>query len=273
VDARPAATAAGEDAPVPFTPCHAAAALPFVRTPLVPSAVVVGTMAPDAFYYVLVRVPVETHSLGAAVTVDVAVGAALLAVWHLVLRRPAVAASPAPVRERLPAPAPAPASAFARVRYLGLMLLSLAVGSLTHVVWDAFTHRGRWGVGLVPWLGEVHGPLEGYRWAQYGSGVVGALLLGWWFVRWYRRTPRRPGRPGTWVVPARTAALGWTAVLGTAVVVGVLAGGDQLVGTAPADPRGAAFVAATRGGAAAAVVATALALVAARSGRRAPVRA
>lgn len=261
----------GEDAVVPFTPCHAAAVLPLVRTPLVPSALVVGSMAPDAFYYLLVRTPVETHALWSAVTVDVAIGAVLLAVWQLLLRRPAVAASPRALRERLPVRPPAPADVPARVRRTALLLVSLAVGSLTHVVWDAFTHRGRWGVELVPWLGEVHGPLEGYRWAQYGSGVVGAAVLAWWVVRWYRRTPRCEERQGD-RVPARAAALGWVAVLATAVVAGVVAGGEQLLGSAP-DPRGAAFVAATRGGAAAAVVATLLALAVAWSWRRSPARA
>jgi hypothetical protein len=278
VSAAPAEDVAGEDARVPFTPCHAAAALPFVRTPLVPSAVVVGSMAPDAFYYVLVRVPVQTHALWSAVTVDVVIGAVLLAFWHLVLRRPVVAATPASLRERLPVPAAVPATAGARARRGGLVLLSLAVGSLTHVLWDAFTHRGRWGVELVPWLGEVHGPLEGYRWAQYGSGVVGALILGWWLARWYRRTPPRAAAQATRghvlseLAPG-VAVLGWAAVLGAAAVVGVLSGSEPLLGAGPPDPRGAAYVAATRGGAAAAVVATVLALVVAWSWRREPARA
>lgn len=259
----------GEDAGVPFTPCHAAAVLPFVRTPLVPSALVVGSTAPDAFYYLLVRAPVETHTLWSALTVDVVIGAVLLALWQAVLRRPVVAAAPAALRDRIPAPH-VDRTASGRARRAGLVLLSLAVGSLTHVVWDAFTHRGRWGVELVPWLGEVHGPLEGYRWAQYGSGVVGAAVLAWWVVRWYRRTPRRGERRGD-EVPARAAALGWVAVLAAAVVVGVVAGGAQLLGDAP-DPRGAAFVAATRGGAAAAAVATVLALVVAWWWRRSPSR-
>src|SRR5215207_10039344 len=37
---------------MPFTPSHMAAALPFVRTPLIPSAIAIGTMAPDVPYFV-----------------------------------------------------------------------------------------------------------------------------------------------------------------------------------------------------------------------------
>ncbi len=252
---------------MPFTPCHAAAVLPLVRTPLLPSALVVGSMAPDAFYYVLVRVPVQTHTLWAAVTVDVLVGVVLLGFWQLVLRRPVEAAAPAALRERLPVRSGAPATAAGRLRLAALVLVSLAAGSVTHVVWDAFTHRGRWGSELVPWLGQVHGPLEGYRWAQYASTVVGAVVLLVWCVRWWRSTPRRPARAPQRAVAPTHAALAWAVVVGTAAVVGLVAGSEQLLGAGPPDPRGAAFVAATRGGAAGAVVATALALVAAWSWR------
>lgn len=253
---------------MPFTPCHAAAVLPLIRTPLVPSALVVGSMAPDAFYYVLVRVPLTTHTLWSAVTLDVLIGLALLTFWQLVLRGPVVAAAPAALRERLPAPPPRPTTGAGRVRRAALVLVSLAVGSLTHVVWDAFTHHGRWGTALVPWLEQVHGPLEGYRWAQYASTVVGAGVLAWWLVRWWRSTPRRPEPARRPVVATHVAVVAWVAVAGTAAVVGLVTGGEQLVGGGPPDPRGAAFVAATRGGAAGTVVATALAGLAAWSWRR-----
>jgi len=250
---------------VPFTPCHAAAVLPLVRTPLVPSALVVGSMAPDAPYYVPATVPLTTHALWSAVTVDVGIGLLLLGLWQFVLRRPAVAAAPAALRERLPGAPPPATRAAGHLRRAGLVLLSLATGSLTHVVWDAFTHRDRWGTGLVPWLQQVHGPLEGYRWAQYGSTVVGAVVLAWWVARWWRTTPREPEPPRRPLIAAAVAAVAWVAVAGTAAVVGTVAGAEQLVGTGPPDPRGAAFVAATRGAAAGAVVATALAVVAAWS--------
>ena len=233
-----------------------------------PSALVVGSMAPDAFYYVLVRVPLTTHTLWSAVTVDVLIGLVLLAFWQLVLRGPVVAAAPVALRERLSAPPARPTSRADRARRAALVLVSLAVGSLTHVVWDAFTHGGRWGTALVPWLEQVHGPLEGYRWAQHASTVVGAGLLAWWLVRWWRTTPRRAEPERRTVVPPHVAVLAWVAVAGTAAVVGLVTGGEQLIGAGSSDPRGAAFVAATRGGAAGAVVATALAVLAAWSWRR-----
>ncbi|WP_159317021.1 DUF4184 family protein, partial [Raoultella terrigena] len=87
---------------MPFTPSHAAAALPFLRTPLVPAAVVVGTQVPDLAYYVRVPVPRElSHSLLGLVTVDLLLGGAVVAFWFAVLRRPVLDAAPAFVRRRV----------------------------------------------------------------------------------------------------------------------------------------------------------------------------
>lgn len=62
-------------------------------------------------------------------------------------------------------------------------LLSL----LVFVVWH--------GLGLVPVLHDQLGPLPGYRWAQYVSSVVGALIVAGWLLRWWRGTPTAPA-PG-----------------------------------------------------------------------------
>ena len=32
------------------------------------------------------------------------------------------------------------------------LALAIVFGSITHIVWDAFTHEGEWGMELVPWL-------------------------------------------------------------------------------------------------------------------------
>jgi hypothetical protein len=59
---------------VPLTPSHAAAVLLFLRTPLPPSALVIGSMAPDLPYYLPVDVPFRTHTALAVVTTDLLLG-------------------------------------------------------------------------------------------------------------------------------------------------------------------------------------------------------
>src|SRR3954470_20931603 len=88
---------------MPFTPSHVAAALPFLRTPLLPAGVVVGTMAPDIPYYVTVFVPRElSHSLLGLVTGDMAMGCLAALLWRLVLREPMIVLLPRGIGSRIP---------------------------------------------------------------------------------------------------------------------------------------------------------------------------
>ena len=59
---------------MPFTPSHAAAVLPFLRTPLPASALVAGSVAPDLPYYLPGDLSWETHSALAVVTTDLLLG-------------------------------------------------------------------------------------------------------------------------------------------------------------------------------------------------------
>jgi hypothetical protein len=103
--------------------------------------------------------------------------------------------------------------------------VSLVLGALTHVAWDALTHANGWGVARVDWLARQYGPLAAHRWAQYLSGVLGAVAVVVWVARWYRDTPPRaavrriaPLSPGTTLV----VRLGLVLVaLGGAVVGGL----------------------------------------------------
>ncbi|UUT35120.1 DUF4184 family protein [Microbacterium elymi] len=47
-----------------------------------------------------------------------------------------------------------------------LLVLALALGVASHIAWDAFSHEGASGVGLVPALDAQWGPLVGYKWVQ-----------------------------------------------------------------------------------------------------------
>jgi hypothetical protein len=75
-------------------------------------------------------------------------------------------------------------------RALLLLVLSLAIGIVSHIVWDLFTHEGRAGVALVPVLAEPWGPLAGFRWLQHGSSILGLSIIVIWMLVWLVR--RRP---------------------------------------------------------------------------------
>ncbi|MCF3148351.1 DUF4184 family protein [Streptomyces platensis] len=178
---------------MPFTLSHAAAVLPAIRRngaargPLVASALVAGSFAPDMTYYADSLVPGGmafgdvTHSVPGVLTVDVLVTAALVGGWLLV-REPLTALVPRAWRSTV--------HAFVRgmpwrpqgprelAALVGWFVVSAVLGAATHVVWDAFTHPGRWGTRLVPALNQVVGGLPLSTYVQYGTSALALAAMG-----------------------------------------------------------------------------------------------
>src|SRR5690606_27153598 len=84
-----------------------------------------------------------------------------------------------PARWALPATAGAEATRPApRPQRFMWVVLSLALGVLTHVVWDSFTHGDGWVVqNLGALRGDVVGSLTWARLLQHLSTVVGLVVL------------------------------------------------------------------------------------------------
>lgn len=227
---------------MPFTGSHPAAVLPLVRSGLPASALVIGSMSPDLPFYLPSPVTATfTHTVLGATTVDIVLGAAIFAGWQSFVGGAMVAYAPTAVRARLGTGVPAglPYHCGRPRRILGV-LAALLVGALTHVGWDSFTHATMWGPVHIRWLAGRVGPLPAYEWAQYASGLAGALALILWCWNWWRHTS-----PAARPVPeaGRGRRLMW--------IIAALAGGAGVVfgavdGVGQSHPvRGALFKAAT----------------------------
>ncbi|MBV6728008.1 DUF4184 family protein [Nocardioides daeguensis] len=200
---------------MPVTLAHPAAVLPLRGLGLPLSALVIGSMTPDL--PVLAQtwgLYTFSHSLAGIVTLDLALSVVLLAFWDRWGRDALVDTAPAAVRDRLPA--------HARIGRRGWLLAPLAavVGSTTHTLWDAFTHQGRWGARHVAWLRDTHGALPGQQWAQFASGILGLLVVGWAIVHHVRRSPRSGPRPRR--LPAATLPVGFGVATAISLTGGVL---------------------------------------------------
>jgi hypothetical protein len=173
---------------VPFTLSHPAAVLPLAKRPLVASALVAGSVAPDVFWFVPAPEGLnlsQTHEFTAVLWLDPLIALALLAVFHVLLKRPLLALAPKPLAGRLPR--------HFSWRHPGWIALSLVLGAATHVGWDAFTHESDGPVFLrIPIVTGV----DVGRLIQLVSTLAGAAVLAWWLWRWYRTAPVAPVPPG-----------------------------------------------------------------------------
>jgi hypothetical protein len=156
---------------VPYPFAHPAAVLPLAR-PMgrlaVPSALAIGSVAPDLWYFVPHVARDESHGIAGLLWFCLPLGLALYALFHLLLKQPLIAL----VSTRLDAFACAglPAKPWRAVA------ASLLAGALTHVAWDELTH------------------LDGQRWLQHASTLLGGAVLAGWIARKLAHAPARPPR-------------------------------------------------------------------------------
>ncbi len=159
--------------PYPFA--HPAAVLPLAR-PLgrfaVPSALAIGSMAPDFWYLVPLLARGDSHSLAGLAWFCLPAGLLAYAMFHLLLKQPLVALVSPRLGRFTPAGLP-------DVPWLAV-IVSLLAGALTHLAWDALTH-------------SYDDGLQRHNWLQHASTALGTMVLGWWSWRKLRLLPPAPG--------------------------------------------------------------------------------
>ena len=198
---------------------HVAAVLPLASgrlgTWFVPSALVIGAMAPDwPYFFPPFTGSRWTHAAYGPVSIDLVIGLAVFGLWLVMLRRPAVDLAPDWLLLKLPDdPGRVSLSLWMRAA------VSVVVGAATHCVWDTFTHPDRWGTRQFASLNEIVAGLPGYKWLQYGSGMLGLVVLVAWLAL---RPPLAPTHPPArrWGRAARR--LTWCAVVASTLLVALV---------------------------------------------------
>ena len=181
---------------MPFTFSHPAAVLPLRWTRLPFAALVIGSMSPD-FIYFLQFGPYSGfgHTLAGVFLLDLPLGVALYFYYRWRLRAFLLALLPAALQRRASGLDPLTAPLMWQVM---LVVIAVLLGAGTHILWDAFTHAGAWGVEMLPVLSrqiEVAGrsiPL--FKIAQHGSTFAGAGALLLWVSASFWRMDPDPGR-------------------------------------------------------------------------------
>lgn len=204
---------------MPFTLAHPAAVLPLRRLgiTLALPPLVAGSMAPDLPYFVPIGAKVRgvTHDLTGALTLDILLAVVILALGVFVA---------GPLARLLPPRWDCLASGWTAEawprswRGLPSWYAGPALGALTHVVWDAFTHPDGYVVERWAALRSQLGPAPVYTWLQDGFSVLGMLVVTWALWRAAARLVGQPSEVG--VSSARRLVC---ALLLMAAVAGALA--------------------------------------------------
>jgi hypothetical protein len=190
---------------MPLAPAHPAVVLPLQGRGLPLSALVMGSLAPDAPVYLPVGVSYQTTHSGLGLAVDVVIGVVMLWLWFALVRDAVVDLTPC-LRRRAPAEA-----RLGRRAWL-LAPLAVAVGAGSHVLWDSATHDWGFLVRGLAFLREDYGPIPLYAWIQHSSTVAGSLVVAAYGVLRLSRRPVVPrpatvGRSGLWLVPVPLTSL------------------------------------------------------------------
>jgi hypothetical protein len=196
---------------VPFTFAHPAAVLAFSRGPLVPSALVMGSTAPDLTYYVSLpwldptgTLLTRTHHTSSVFWLDPLIALVLLVVFHVLLKRPVVALLPPAAAGRVWQSAER--FSWRRATAVWWIALSLVVGAATHVAWDR--------------LDDAFGEDQSTK-VDLVGGVLGLAALLVWTWRWWQATPAQP-IPSVLRLPARLRTVVWGALVAAPLLLGTV---------------------------------------------------
>lgn len=176
---------------MPFTFSHPAIVLPLTGLKfrfISASALLVGSMTPDFEYFIKMKLSGRfSHTLPGAFVFCLPVGFLVLALFHLVVKRPLINSLPTYFYSRL-----------IRLRDLNFInslrehvmayVACLLTGIFSHLLWDSFTHANHFMVRHLAWLSlPVNLPglpnLPLFRYLQHLSTVAGGIYLLYFFHR------------------------------------------------------------------------------------------
>jgi hypothetical protein len=182
------------------------------------SAAVIGSMVPD-FGFLLWPGSLErwqTHSAAALFTFCLPVGLVTYCLLQWLIKPAVLQILPDRAYQRLSRANPS--QSIWSLQGFVYVTIAILVGALTHLIWDGFTHESAHGVLMFPVL-DAYGPdLEGhpvqfYRWLQYGSSIIGLLVVIIALSYWWRDTPSPSTRPERALGPLERQVWSWLYVL------------------------------------------------------------
>lgn len=156
-------------------------------------ALIVGCFAPDfAYFFFLSPRGLGAHSIRGMFLYDLPLSLIALWLFYTFVKRPFTMLLPKGFRARFKSGENN--FTFWPPARLAIVVVSILVGTATHILWDSFTHPFYWPYRHWSFLGRmVYLPVEGtvhvYKVLQDGSSLFGLAVVALWILLWYRATP------------------------------------------------------------------------------------
>ena len=155
---------------MPFTPAHSAIVLPFLRMKperVSATALVIGSLSPDFEYFFKMSVSGQhSHTLLGILYFDIPVTIGLCFLFHLVVKQNLINNLPAFFQDRFQPLLELDFKVHFK-KYYGAVIISAAVGSFSHIFWDAFTHNDGFFAQRIELYKQVVIPFDGVRYPLF----------------------------------------------------------------------------------------------------------
>jgi len=169
---------------MPFTFSHPAIVLPLAYLPkrwVSLTGLVIGSIAPDFEYFIRMRVySIHSHTGKGIFYFDLPLAIMLAFVFHLIVRDKLINNLPLFILRRL--------EKFKSfnwtnhfIRHYLPVIFSIILGSISHIIWDSFTHEHGFFVEKYSFLAQeintnkLSFPI--YKLLQHGSSILGLLII------------------------------------------------------------------------------------------------
>ena len=169
---------------MPFTFSHPAIVLPLFRNKKISvTGLFIGSMAPDFEFFFRMRTQSEiSHTFLGLLVLDLPLAIIVTIVFHGVLKKAIISNSPYFIQHRLLSLKDFNWFAYF-TRNSGVVMVSFFIGAFSHFFLDSLSHWDGFVVQQFAFLSKPLCSFPIYDWIQYGSSVLGLLVLGIYFFK------------------------------------------------------------------------------------------
>jgi hypothetical protein len=169
---------------MPFTFCHPAIVLPFGKLSpkyISMTGLIIGSTLPDFEYFLrLELIGTHGHTLPGIFYMDLPLGIMLCFIFHNIVRNSLIDSLPSFLYHRLSILKDINWNRYF-LKNMHIVIISLLLGILSHIFWDAFTHPSGFFVERIDLLNEyikiVVFQIPIYKILQHGGTLTGGLFI------------------------------------------------------------------------------------------------